>query len=79
MLVLYIEGMPGVHRYNASEEGIRTTAMKPVVAAHNLAVVVPFRNCFDELVQFVPYMSMFLNMQKIPHHFYVINQADILR
>ncbi|KAG8199578.1 hypothetical protein JTE90_009415 [Oedothorax gibbosus] len=46
---------------------------------HNLAVIVPFRDRFEELLKFVPYMHSFLNEQKIKHNIYVINQVDRLR
>lgn len=46
---------------------------------HNLAVIVPFRDRFEELLQFVPYIHAFLNEQKIRHTIYVINQVDKLR
>ena len=46
---------------------------------HKLAVVVPFRDRFEELQEFVPHMHKFLNNQKIQHSIYVINQVDHLR
>ncbi|XP_042905668.1 beta-1,4-galactosyltransferase 7-like [Parasteatoda tepidariorum] len=46
---------------------------------HHLAVVVPFRNAFEELLQFAPHIHNFLNQQRIPHSIHVINQADKYR
>lgn len=46
---------------------------------HKLAVLVPYRNRFEELLQFVPHMNKFLNDQKIPHHIFVLNQVDSYR
>ncbi|XP_033102897.1 beta-1,4-galactosyltransferase 7-like [Anneissia japonica] len=46
---------------------------------HVLAIIVPFRERFEELLQFVPYMHKFLNMQKIRHEFYIVNQVDSYR
>ncbi|XP_023236156.1 beta-1,4-galactosyltransferase 7-like [Centruroides sculpturatus] len=46
---------------------------------HQLAVIVPFRNRFEELLQFSPYIHRFLNNQQIRHKIYVINQVDNLR
>jgi N-terminal region of glycosyl transferase group 7 len=46
-------------------------------SVHFLAIIIPFRNAFDELQQFVPYMSQFLANQSIPHEFFVINQVKI--
>lgn len=44
-----------------------------------LAIIVPFRDRFDELLEFVPFMNKFLTEQKIPHHIFVVNQVDRFR
>lgn len=44
-----------------------------------LALIIPFRDRFEELLQFVPHMNRFLNRQHIPHHIFVINQIDRFR
>ncbi|CRK90021.1 CLUMA_CG003746, isoform A [Clunio marinus] len=44
-----------------------------------LAIIVPFRDRFDELLKFVPHMTKFLNNQQIPHHIFIINQIDRFR
>lgn len=44
-----------------------------------LAILLAFRDAFEELLQFAPHMNKFLNEQKIPHHIFVINQADKYR
>lgn len=44
-----------------------------------LAIIVPFRDRFDELLDFAPHMSKFLSNQKIPHHIFVVNQVDRFR
>ncbi|XP_059045543.1 beta-1,4-galactosyltransferase 7 [Achroia grisella] len=41
-----------------------------------LAVLVPFRDRFEELLEFVPHMYNFLNKQKIPFHIFIIQQKD---
>lgn len=41
-----------------------------------LAIIVPFRDRFEELLHFVPHMFKFLNHQNIPFHIFVIQQAD---
>uniref|UniRef100_A0A673T4F6 Beta-1,4-galactosyltransferase n=1 Tax=Suricata suricatta TaxID=37032 RepID=A0A673T4F6_SURSU len=46
---------------------------------HRLAVLVPFRERFEELLVFVPHMHRFLSRKKIPHHIYVLNQVDHFR
>jgi xylosylprotein 4-beta-galactosyltransferase len=40
---------------------------------------VPFRDRFDELLQFAPHLSNFLLQQNIPHHIFILNQADRYR
>lgn len=45
----------------------------------SLAIIVPFRDRFDELLQFVPHMTTFLNEQHIPHQIFVLNQVDRFR
>jgi xylosylprotein 4-beta-galactosyltransferase len=41
-----------------------------------LAIIVPFRDRFDELLEFVPHMYSFLNKQKIPFHIFIVQQKD---
>lgn len=43
---------------------------------HKLAVLVPFRDRFEELLAFIPHMSRFLNKQHVEHGFYVLNQVS---
>lgn len=42
-------------------------------------MLIPYRACFQELLQFAPHMKKFLTKKKIPHHIFVINQVDELR
>lgn len=44
-----------------------------------LAVIVPYRNCFEELLIFAPHMTKFLSAQEIPHHIFVVNHVGNLR
>lgn len=44
-----------------------------------LALIVPFRDRFEELLQFAPHMEQFLADQGIPHHIFVMNQVDRYR
>ncbi|XP_032128139.1 beta-1,4-galactosyltransferase 7-like [Sapajus apella] len=46
---------------------------------HRLAVLVPFRERFEELLVFVPHMHRFLSRKKVQHHIYVLNQVDHFR
>lgn len=48
----------------------------PRPPAHTLAVMVPFRDRWEELTEFVPHMHTFLNLQNVSHEIWVINQAD---
>ena len=43
---------------------------------HQLAVVVPFRNRFEELLEFAPHIHQFLNKQGTKHEIWVVNQVD---
>jgi len=47
-----------------------------VVSGHKLAVVVPFRNRYEEMMEFVPHIHRFLLRQKVDHHIWIINQVD---
>ncbi|XP_053208342.1 beta-1,4-galactosyltransferase 7-like [Panonychus citri] len=46
---------------------------------HRLALIVPFRDRFTELLQFVPHVSKFLHNQNLSFTINVINQNDSLR
>ncbi|XP_050533706.1 beta-1,4-galactosyltransferase 7 [Daktulosphaira vitifoliae] len=44
-----------------------------------LAILVPFRDRFDELLEFVPHIHSFLTSQSISHEIFVLNQVDQFR
>ncbi|EZA54390.1 hypothetical protein DMN91_002001 [Ooceraea biroi] len=46
---------------------------------HRLAILVPFRDRFEELLIFVPHMQKFLDKQDIDYHIFVLNQVDRYR
>ncbi|OAD60206.1 Beta-1,4-galactosyltransferase 7 [Eufriesea mexicana] len=46
---------------------------------HRLAILVPFRDRFEELLIFVPHMKEFLDKQNIDYHIFVLNQIDRFR
>lgn len=46
---------------------------------HKLALVVPFRERFEELLVFAPFMHTFLNKKKIRHKILIVNQVDHYR
>lgn len=52
---------------------------KKFSSKHNLAVLVPFRDRFEELLEFAPYMHNFLNKQRINHEIFILNQVDTFR
>ncbi|KAK3786623.1 hypothetical protein RRG08_027581 [Elysia crispata] len=55
-------------------------AFKGMKAAnHSMCVLVPFRDRFEELMEFVPHMNKFLLKQNIVHELIVINQLDKFR
>ncbi|XP_068069292.1 beta-1,4-galactosyltransferase 7 isoform X3 [Danio rerio] len=51
----------------------------PSWGPHKMALIVPFRERFEELLVFVPYMHAFLNKKKIRHKIFIINQVDHFR
>ena len=65
-----IVGTPGSPQKDHNE------ATNTVVNPHQLAVVVPFRNRFEELLEFAPHIHNFLLRQNVQHQIWVINQAD---
>ncbi|KAA3677961.1 xylosylprotein 4-beta-galactosyltransferase [Paragonimus westermani] len=46
---------------------------------HRLALLIPFRERFTELQQFLVHLERFLNNQNVIHTYYVLNQVDNLR
>ncbi|XP_048884047.1 beta-1,4-galactosyltransferase 7 isoform X1 [Brienomyrus brachyistius] len=55
------------------------TVDDPSWGPHKMALLVPFRERFEELLVFVPYMHSYLNKKKIRHKIFVINQVDHYR
>uniref|UniRef100_A0A1B0BRG9 Beta-1,4-N-acetylgalactosaminyltransferase n=1 Tax=Glossina palpalis gambiensis TaxID=67801 RepID=A0A1B0BRG9_9MUSC len=56
-----------------------TPANRHEQSAHSMAVLVPFRDRFEELLQFVPHLTKFLERQGVAHHIFVLNQIDRYR
>ena len=50
-----------------------------VGGGHQLAVIVPFRNRYEEMMEFVPHIHGFLERQNVKHKIWIINQADTHR
>jgi len=60
----------------------RTTTISPTLKAdhqHRLCIIVPFKDRYEELMEFAPYISSFLGKQGVSHEIWVINQADSWR
>lgn len=64
--VEHLPSVPDAYRSNPSDK-------------HNMAILIPFRDRFEELMEFVPHLHNFLKLQRKNHHIYVINQVDNLR
>jgi len=43
---------------------------------HRLCLIVPFKDRYEELMEFAPYISAFLGRQGVEHEVWVVNQAD---
>lgn len=66
--------------HNKSSRHVVETNSKSDPNKPRLAILVPFRDRFDELVMFVPYMSKFLANQRIgPFRIYILNQSNKYR
>lgn len=61
-----------------AEVVVEGTKLKPS-SGHKLAIIVPFRDRFDELLEFAPAMNRFLDESLIEHEIIVVNQADTFR
>lgn len=53
------------------------TRRKLFKSKHSLAILVPFRDRFEELLIFAPHMKKFLDKQDIDFHIFVLNQVNI--
>ncbi|ODN05527.1 Beta-1,4-galactosyltransferase 7 [Orchesella cincta] len=48
----------------------------PIDETHHLGVIVPYRDRFEELLTFVPYIHRYLQHKKISHEIIVVNQVN---
>ncbi|CAJ0578874.1 unnamed protein product, partial [Mesorhabditis spiculigera] len=64
---------------NTTRSAASISHVAPKFAGPKLCVIVPFRDRYDELKVFAPYMHSFLNNQSIPHEILVLNQTDRFR
>ncbi|CAL7939249.1 unnamed protein product [Xylocopa violacea] len=63
---------------NHRQEGNLVRARKKS-SGHHLAILVPFRDRFEELLIFAQHMKMFLDKQNINYHIFILNQVDRFR
>jgi len=54
-------------------------SISPPSSSHKLCIIVPFRDRYQQLLEFAPYMTNFLNKQGIEHEFWIVNQMDGFR
>jgi len=68
---------------NRSPAGAGTSPLlvcdDPSWVKRRMAVIVPFRDRFHELLEFAPYLHRFLCAQQVRHQIFVINQSDRFR
>ena len=67
------------HQQIITDEKNTIIAFENSVRKHKLAIVVPFRDRFDELITFVPHISKFLRAKSIDFNIYIVNQIDEFR
>ncbi|XP_026729552.1 beta-1,4-galactosyltransferase 7 [Trichoplusia ni] len=72
----YLAALPIQYENEALPNQVRHRITAKQVLKKRLAVLVPFRDRFEELLEFVPHMYSFLNKQKIPFHIFIVQQKD---
>lgn len=73
----YLASLPIPAERAALPKPVKFKKLSGVVPARKrLAIIVPFRDRFEELLEFVPHMYMFLDKQKVPFHIYIVQQKD---
>uniref|UniRef100_A0A1E1W143 Beta-1,4-N-acetylgalactosaminyltransferase n=1 Tax=Pectinophora gossypiella TaxID=13191 RepID=A0A1E1W143_PECGO len=75
----YLAVLPIQSEKDALPKAMRPQISSKVPVKKRLAVLVPFRDRFEELLEFVPHMYNFLNKQRIPFDIFVIQQSDSFR
>ena len=66
----------GLSVQNSSVTKLPTSMTPNSKPEHHLAVIVPFRNRWEELIEFVPHIHNFLIQQNVSHEIWIINQVD---
>ncbi|XP_063993549.1 beta-1,4-galactosyltransferase 7 [Diachasmimorpha longicaudata] len=67
---------PGYSERLQDSKNVRKLSGKSL---HRLAVLVPFRDRFEELLTFAPYMKRFLDKQNIDYRIFILHQVDRFR
>ncbi|XP_016913175.1 beta-1,4-galactosyltransferase 7 isoform X1 [Apis cerana] len=65
------------NKYNHKQHNNAVKVYKK--SLHRLAILVPFRDRFEELLIFAPHIKQFLDKQNIDYHIFVLNQIDRFR
>ena len=60
-------------------ESKREPISEPLKGDHKLCILVPFRDRFEELLEFAPYIHKFLSKQNVDHEIYILHQVDKYR
>ena len=60
-------------------EARREIISEPLKGDHKLCILVPFRDRFEELLEFAPYIHKFLSKQNVDHEIYILHQVDKYR
>ncbi|XP_055313598.1 beta-1,4-galactosyltransferase 7 [Sitodiplosis mosellana] len=80
LISIFITSTPENCDCNRNTQQIKSdTVDASIELKPKLAILVPFRDRFDELLQFAPHMMKFLDRQAIPHHIFILNQVDRYR
>ncbi|XP_011503121.1 PREDICTED: beta-1,4-galactosyltransferase 7 [Ceratosolen solmsi marchali] len=66
-----------IDKIDLHEQNVNRVASKH--HKHHLAILVPFRDRFEELLMFAPHMKKFLDKQDIDYHIFILNQIDRYR
>jgi len=46
-----------------------------MLKSNRLGIIIPYKDRFEELLEFVPHINLFLNNQDVLHEIFVINQV----
>ena len=80
LMVLSIGPLQGRCPEASTDNGVNDSKpkFKAKAGEHFMCLIVPYRNRFEELVEFVPSISNFLEKKNLPHRIFVVNQVSKL-